>query len=161
LSPVLLGFVPERRKGDGVEAEKIFLDILHMDPYYIDAKMNLGNVYRTLLNNPEAAIRQYHQILDLDPTHVSTLVNLADILRSQGNVMGALPLLERALKRDSRDGNALANLSLCFHQLGNTDEAVRIAELCLMHHPSHGTCNQIHDMFVRELEEIEEELRNQ
>ncbi|NYF78895.1 tetratricopeptide repeat protein [Granulicella arctica] len=112
----------------GADAERSFLTCLRLDPHHLRAEYNLGLVYE-LLQRPDAAITAYRTAIAWEEASSSAkdiqpYLDLGMLLRKQGKVSDAVPLLVQATNGAPRNPLAHQELGLAYEQLGRNDEAL-------------------------------------
>lgn len=97
------------RRGRREEALRLLQASLAVDPSYVDAHSNLGNVYKEMgdLENARAA---YGRAIELDPKHAAALNNLGITLRGLGHPDAAVEILLRAHELSPGSADILQNL---------------------------------------------------
>lgn len=117
------------------DAERSFLTCLRLDPHHLRAQYNLGLVYEGL-QRPDSAIAAYRTAIAEETSSpandVQPYLDLGMLLRKQGKVADALPLLTvAAAGKGARNPLAHQELGLAYEQLGRNDDAIfqlKIAE---------------------------------
>jgi tetratricopeptide (TPR) repeat protein len=113
-------------EGHGEDAQRALLTCLRLDPHHLQAEYTLGHVYE-MLQRPDAAEQAYRTAIAWqDSTEQKDTVPylaLGTLLREQGHVAEAIPLLVVAAKGDSRNPIAHQELGLAYEQLGRYNEA--------------------------------------
>lgn len=119
--------VLKEREGDLAGARRQYELALELDPSFVTAWVNAGNVHLKLADYPEAE-RCYRAALELDPDHPRALNNLAwSYLVRKEKIAEAVGLLERAIAADpDRRWLYLDSLGWARHQEGKTDQAIAI-----------------------------------
>ncbi len=110
------------------DAERSFLACLRLDPHFLRAQYNLGLVYEAL-QRPESAIAAYRTAIAAEAASsskdVQPYLDLGMLLRKQGKVADALPLLAVAAGGNgARNPLAHQELGLAYEQLSRNEEAV-------------------------------------
>lgn len=129
--PALLQQALARHKqADYVEAERLYLRVLEIDPRNFDA-LHLRGVVARQRGNPSLAIELIGQAIAVDPTQAAPYCNLGAALQDAGDSAAALVQFEHALaiRPDyamalNNRGNALRNLGLHEAALQSYDEAL-------------------------------------
>jgi predicted TPR repeat methyltransferase len=104
------------------EAIDLIRRSLELDPDYVDARSNLGNIYR-LRGDMPAALREYRRVLDLSPKMPDTLNNLGTVLSREGDLKGAAEAYRKAIAIEPDHGEAWLNLGNVFRRAGRYEEA--------------------------------------
>jgi tetratricopeptide (TPR) repeat protein len=109
------------------DAERSFLTCLRLDPHHVRAEYNLGLVYE-MLQRPDEAIAAYRTAIawqESSPVKdMQPYLDLGMLLRKQGKVREAVPLLTVAAGAGSRNPLAHQELGLTYEQLSRYDEAI-------------------------------------
>ncbi len=85
--------------------------------------ITIGTYNWQVTNDVDAGITAYRSLLDQYPNDSWALNNLALLYYDQGNMDGAMELLERAIQLDTYSPNAYINLAGGLHWLGARDSA--------------------------------------
>jgi tetratricopeptide (TPR) repeat protein len=85
--------------------------------------ITIGTYHWRVTNDVDAGITAYRSLLDQYPNDSWALNNLALLYYDQGNMDGAMELLERAIQLDTYSPNAYINLAGGLHWLGARDSA--------------------------------------
>src|SRR5436190_24272011 len=96
---------------------------LELDPEDPQVKVEHGAYYTYALNDNALAAKTYAEILAVAPNNVDALLGLAD---AQGRQMGwgsRIPVLERILAIDARNGSALVRLANSYRNFRHYDRA--------------------------------------
>jgi tetratricopeptide (TPR) repeat protein len=115
-----LGWALEQR-GDVAAAAAHYARALEINPRYVQAHNNLGNLLA--LQNDPGAVRHYEQALRLAPGYAEAHNNLANVLQAQGDLDRAAEHYARALQLDPEHAAAHANLGRLLAQRGELDRA--------------------------------------
>jgi len=119
--------VLREREGDLPGALRRYQLALELDPSFVTAWVNAGNVHLKLAD-PDEAERCYRTALELDPDQPRALNNLAWSYLVRGErVSEAAGLLERAIASDpERRWLYLDSLGWARYREGKTDEAIAL-----------------------------------
>ncbi len=114
-------------RGELVEAERLYREILASEPNHVDTLNNLGAICARTARSGEAKAL-LERVLARDPTHVDALNNLGGILAELGRLEEASGLIEHALA--VRPGFAVgwSTLGVVLHRLGRLDQAIAALE---------------------------------
>ena len=123
-----------RRLDRHVESVEAFRAAMQVRDRYVEAAGNLGLALLSV-GDDGAAEQVLRQCLEWKPDHADAATNLGNLLRCQGNLMDALPLLERVASQPSVEPQNHANLSLLLSDLGRHAEAVESIRKALAHQP--------------------------
>ena len=121
----VLGIVSDQKQ-NFAEAEKHYKDSLALDPSFVAARNNLGNLYFKTKRAPQA-LAQYHIVLRADPAHVEANLNLGLIYEAGNQPALALRHLERARQRAASDARLMLTLANLYFETGQSDRAVKTA----------------------------------
>lgn len=107
-----------------VEAEAAYREALRLDPTFVSAMTNLGNL-RYRLGDEAGAVTLYERALALDPEQPEAHYNLGFIEFEKGHLTIALPFFEKAVSLDPGFADAHFNLASVLDQLGRGADARR------------------------------------
>ncbi|MGD0017604.1 MAG: tetratricopeptide repeat protein, partial [Verrucomicrobiia bacterium] len=96
---------------------------LQIEPDYIDAHYNLGNILYQLDKLPEA-VEQFKQALRIKPDYAEAHINLGSALFGLGRVMEAIGQYEQALRIKPDSAEAHYNLGVALASQGRIAEAI-------------------------------------
>ena len=103
-------------------AAKAYERAIALEPGYIDAHFNLGNLLMEL-GRPAAAADSYSKALAPDPTNADVLYNLGNALRAQGRLDEAAAVYRRMLAINPEVPAAHNVLGLVLQELGDHEGA--------------------------------------
>ncbi|MAQ14763.1 MAG: MerR family transcriptional regulator [Sandaracinus sp.] len=104
------------------DAEAAYREALRLDPTFVSAMTNLGNL-RYRRGDEKSAMALYETVLELDPNQPEAHYNLGFIRYERGLSAEALPYFERAVALDPGFADAHFNLAACLEELGRRPEA--------------------------------------
>src|ERR1700722_15552942 len=104
-------------------AEKIYEQVIKLDPRSAEARSNLGFAFY-MRNSYPSAIAQFRKALELDPHLDRTQVLLALAYFDSGDVERAIPLLEKAYQSRKDDPVVAAHLGLAYLHQNLDDKAL-------------------------------------
>ena len=110
------------QKGLQAEAEKIYRDVLVMDPKSTDAHYGIGNLYQKQ-NKFQDAIQQYKKTLEIDPTYFNAYNNLGVVYIFLEDWKHAAEILEKSTKLKPGFAESQYNLGIVYLQMGETAKA--------------------------------------
>lgn len=113
-----------------LEAEAAYREALRLDPTFVSAMTNLGNL-RFRLGDEKGAVAFYEKALALDPEQPEAHYNLGFIEFEKGHLSVALPYFEKAVSLDPGFADAHFNLASVLDQLDREREARRHWEIYL------------------------------
>lgn len=106
------------------DAEAAYREALRLDPTFVSAMTNLGNL-RYRLGDEGGALALYRKALAIDPDQPEAHYNLGFIDFEKGHAESALPFFERAVALDPGFADAHFNLASVLDQLGRAGDARR------------------------------------
>ena len=136
------------------EAERCLRRALALDPGFVDARYNLGNVLRDLNRSGEAEAA-YRRTIDEDPDHRDALNNLGLLTMDRHRLEEAEAFLRRARGLDPANAGILWNLASCLEQRNRLDEAHAIVVELLNSAPDDVAANLIAARLERRLGALE------
>ena len=104
------------------DAEAAYRDALRIDPTFVSAMTNLGNL-RFRRGDEAGAVKLYELALALDPDQPEAHYNLGFIQFEKGHADLALPFFERAVELDPGFADAHFNLASVLEHLGRMNDA--------------------------------------
>jgi eukaryotic-like serine/threonine-protein kinase len=119
--------------GDKSHAVTLYRALLQSYPDYYDARLNLGNLLRSLRRYDEAAA-EYEQVIRLVPGHAGSLINLATTFSVSNRVAEALDAYERAFAVEPgwrSSGNLNHEYGVTLIRAGRPEEASKVFALTL------------------------------
>jgi tetratricopeptide (TPR) repeat protein len=106
-----------------VEAEADYRQALKIEPNFLDAILNLANLY-ALNQRMLEAVTLYDELLEKDPHHIDALFNRANTHKKLKNFEQALKDFERVTKLDPKHARAYLNQGNTFLAIEQLDEAI-------------------------------------
>lgn len=122
--------------GNYDEALKHYLAVLAADEFNVEARNNLGLLYRQRRQSAEA-IEQFRRALAANPQYVTARSNLAVVLMEAGRLTEARAELRAAAAVEPRNADLLVNLALVEKADRHRDEAIELLLRALGHQPRH------------------------
>jgi len=110
-------------KGFNEEAKKIYHSIIQIDPDYVNAYVNLGNIYYSE-GMLEEAENLYIKALRIDPDHPEANYNLANLLEERGDLKKAVLFYIKAVYEEPSFADAHFNIARVYEKLGERQNAV-------------------------------------
>jgi len=104
------------------EAKGAFMLETALNPDFVDAHVNLGNIY-FLERNFERAIEEYKDVLEIDPKRPEGLSNLGQVYLLLNQPELALQYFEKFSKEKPDDGKGHYFLGLVYTKLGDQKKA--------------------------------------
>tara|TARA_B100000787_G_C16192681_1_gene298508 strand:+ start:1275 stop:3038 length:1764 start_codon:yes stop_codon:yes gene_type:complete len=105
-----------------------------INPDYVDAHYNLGNIYRQI-DQLDNAIECHQRVIDINPSHEEAQYNLGVSLFESGFLFEAIDHFEKALVINPKNIEAQINLGNIFVELDQTYEAIEQYEKILITNP--------------------------
>jgi tetratricopeptide (TPR) repeat protein len=106
-------------------AQKIYEQVVRLDPGLAEGHFNLGFALYRLDNYPRA-IEELQKSLELDPRLDEAEVLLALSYFDTGQLRQAIPLLEKVYQRKKDDPEIAAHLGLAYLRVGQADKALAV-----------------------------------
>jgi tetratricopeptide (TPR) repeat protein len=106
------------------EAQVAYQRALELDPHYVPALINLGNLHYGQ-GRPDEARGCFERAIEFDPTNAKARFNLGNVLQDRNEHQAALILFRDAVALDPHFADAIFNLALTCEQLGLIDVAQR------------------------------------
>jgi predicted O-linked N-acetylglucosamine transferase (SPINDLY family) len=107
------------------EAEKLYTAAIAANPNLLDARFNLGNLYRKL-NRPQDALGCYQAALRIDPQNARAYLNLGLAAGDVGDLDAAIECFRKAVSLDRGIPDAFNLLGDSLHRAGRNDEAIAV-----------------------------------
>jgi tetratricopeptide (TPR) repeat protein len=104
------------------EAKAAFLIETALSPDFVDARLDLGNIY-VLENNLGRALEEYQEVLAIDPDQPEAYYNLGQIYLSLNQDQLALKRLQRYVELKPDSGAGHYYLGLTYARLGDRAQA--------------------------------------
>jgi len=117
-------------------ADKIFKQLVALEPGNADAHSNLGHVTRGL-RRPREAEQHLRRAVELNPGHARALRTLADIRLAAGCTEEAVTILRQALDAEPANPGLLGHLGAALHRSGDFAGAETAYRAALAADPSH------------------------
>ncbi len=112
-----------QQQGRLPEAEGAYRKAVKIEPGFVEAYNNLGNVLVDLDRYPEA-IRAYRKAIDLSPDHPMLFNNMGNALQLHGENDRAVKWLNKAIENNPAYADAYNNLGHAFSDLGDIEKAI-------------------------------------
>lgn len=113
----------ELRQGRIAEAERIFRQIVDLQPAHADASHGLA-ICLSQRGDFQAALPHYDAALKANPAHVGCLNNLGNALQGLRRFDAALDCYERAITLDPSNSTFHTNRGNCLKELGRPEDAL-------------------------------------
>ncbi len=131
-----------------MEAIPLYKKVIQWDGRIVEARYNLGDIYRRRKMNEEA-LEQYTAILKIDPAFSNAPLAVAELYGAKGEETKAIPYLEAALKVKPFDFNLMRYLVGIYHRSGMLDKAIPMYWSIVEAYPQ--TFDTLHPSFVAAL----------
>jgi Flp pilus assembly protein TadD len=169
-------------RGDIQAALERYVRVLNMYPEDVEALMNIGHICMALGQNEDARVF-FNRILELDPFNDdarklidridppwtgeqasprdgNALYPEAQALSAQGNITGAIAVLESLVSMEPGNAAALNDLGVLHYQVGNKDQALQYYEKAARSEPNHNIFQKnLADFYLMELGRIEDAMK--
>lgn len=141
-------------RGEYEEAEKHFLNAIAADETHLDSHHRLGllNMKRGDFGNAELS---FSKLINLkkDPVYFS---NLGAALYRQGRLIEAAEAYENAIALDDKRAERLQSLAQVYHELGDSEKALKYFELASRRKPKNNELKMILADYYEQLGRLEE-----
>jgi protein O-GlcNAc transferase len=114
----------------------IVLQAVQLDPNFIDAYINLGNVFKEA-RILDRAVAAYIRALNLSPNNAVVYGNLACVYYEQGLTEFAIDTYRKAIELQPNFPDAYCNLANALKEKGDLEEAERCYETALQLNSNH------------------------
>ena len=123
-----------QQKGKLSAAERAYKKAIKINPDFVEAHHDLGNV---LLDReqPKEAFNTFNKALKLRPRHPMLLTNLGNALQLQGEFEKAIDWFNKAIIQDPNFAGAHNNLANSLRDLGRYQEAVAVYRQAIEKNP--------------------------
>jgi tetratricopeptide (TPR) repeat protein len=128
--------VKHHQQGDLREAERIYRQILHVDPHHVGALHLLGLIAHQVGKN-DMAIDYMTQAVRLNPNYHEAHNNLGIVLKKQGRVAEAVTHHQQALSLRPDWAEAHNNLGLALKEQGRLEEAIACFQRAIRQRPNY------------------------
>ncbi len=118
------------RHGDPVEAERLLLRAVAIDPAVGESYKVLSSLYQRLGRLDDALVVQ-RRLVKIDPRNVLNYVNLANLLARQGDVTPAEEALQQAIQIRPEAAIAYACLAQLYLETGKPEQARSTAQMAV------------------------------
>jgi protein O-GlcNAc transferase len=124
------------QKGQLREAQRLYEQILRVNPRHFDALRMMGRL-AVQGRNPKAAIDLYNQALEVYPNHIETLSALANTLLDLGYPAAAAAPLANLTQIDPKSAEAHNNLGHAMSMTGDQASALACFDAALILRPDY------------------------
>jgi len=115
-----------REKGNFLLAEKILLNALQILPNQQSLLINLGSIYRVLLEF-EKSEKYLKKALEINSNNINAIVNYANLKRDMNNYENSIILYEKAYKMNNKNPTVVINLAGAYQIVGKFE----LSQKCL------------------------------
>jgi len=121
-----------RLGGKPAEAVALYERVLQIDPYNVDAHVQLATLYATPeLDQLEKALSMARKARSLAPSNPAIAGQLGRLARAGGDTVWALPLLQEGVRNNPRDADLLYDLAHCVYALGQVGASLATVDRAL------------------------------
>ncbi len=128
----------EERRGNYHQAAAEYRNVIEKAPGHSAAINSLGYTNQ-MLKRPEMAKESFQRALDADETNGCAAGNLGSIKVLYGDCEGGMELLTKAVEKQCIKAGVLNNISLCYFEKGDFDNAQELARRALSLEPNNPT----------------------
>jgi tetratricopeptide (TPR) repeat protein len=125
------------RGGDFQGAEAYFTEAIRLDPLYVEAHLNLGDVFLKRAE-PRRALTAFEEAAHADPRSAKAQLKLGIVFQTSDELDRAAEHYKKAIDLRGDFFEARMNLAAVLAQLGCHDEALTHLELAVRIRPDHG-----------------------
>ena len=136
-------------------AEKLYIEVLKINPNYAEAYSNLGAIF-SLLENLQKAKNCYKKAIKINPSYATAYNNLGVVLQQLGESKKAKNCYERAIKINPNYAAAYNNLGSTFKKLGSNEKAKSCYEKTIKINPNYVDAYKNLGTIFRKLEKFQE-----
>jgi tetratricopeptide (TPR) repeat protein len=123
--------------GNYDEALKHYLAVLAADEFSVEARNNLGLLYRERGLTMQA-IEQFRRAIAINPQYVKARSNLAVVLMDAGRLAEARAELRAAMTIAPRNADLIVNMALVEKADSHRDQAIELLIRAIGYQPTHG-----------------------
>jgi len=128
--------VKNHQEGKTDIAQKLYNQVLKIDPNHSQALNNLGNIFQDLGEHQKAK-NCYEKAIEISPDYVDAHYNLGNMFKNLGEHQKAKDCYEKAIEIDPNHVDAHNNLGNIFHKLGENQKAKDCYEKVIEIDPNH------------------------
>ena len=149
--------VEHHQAGRFPEAERIYRQILEVQPNQVDARQLLGTIaYQT--GKTEEAIAHYQQALALNPNYAEVHNNLGAAFWQLGNAEAAIPAYREAVRLKPDYSDAYHNLGIALRHQKQTVEAIAAYRNAIALKPNYADAHTNMGLALREIGQLDEAI---
>ena len=138
-------------------AEKLYNQVLKIDPNYLPALNNLGVLYKKLGKHNKAK-SCYEKAITLNPNNIDILYNLGNIFQKLEEYQKAKDYYEKVIKINSNYTDAYNNLGVVFQKLGKYQKAKNCYEKVITIIPNYAEAHNNLGIMFQKLEEYQKAI---
>ena len=112
-----------QQKNNFKEALNFYNQVLEIDPNNLNARINLGAVFKGLGDNKKAK-NCYEKVIEITPNYVNAHINLGNIFKDLKEYQKAKNCYEKAIEINPNETKAHNNLGNIFKELKKYEEAI-------------------------------------
>ena len=124
-----LGYAAQMR-ADLAGAQRYYLKVITENPAILDARNNLGIIYKKAGRYDEA-LRLYEEELKLAPGRAYVIGNIGNLMVAKGDCRSAVEYYKRQLAAEPGIRRTYDNLVSCLLRIGDIEEATRYKQIAL------------------------------
>jgi len=128
--------VKNHQEGKTDIAQKLYNQVLKIDPNHSQALNNLSNIFQDLGEHQKAK-DCYEKAIEISPDYVDAHYNLGNMFKNLGEHQKAKDCYEKAIEIDPNHVDAHNNLGNIFHKLGENQKAKDCYEKVIEIDPNH------------------------
>jgi len=113
-------------KLDAENALKSYQTALALNPYDYNTRYNLGELYRTLLEDDEKALEEFVIAIGGNPSHGEANYKAGLICAQNGMLKEAIRYFEASLQNDRRQVSRLLQLAAAYERIGDRHTALSV-----------------------------------
>ncbi len=145
----LFGFLTYKQSLTWKNTETLFLHTFQYYPDAVQARINLGFVYResNLINK---ALDQFNEVLRIDPHFALAYTNIGVIYEKQGRNDEAMAEYKKGIAADKSRTDSYLSLGMLYEKLGRNDEAFEMYQTVQKMNPNFaGIYNNLGSIYVQ------------
>ena len=148
-----------QQKGKLSAAERAYSKAIKINPDFVEAHHDLGNVLLDR-DRPKEAFNIFNKALKLRPGHPMLLTNLGNALQLQGEMEKAIGWFNEAITQDSSFVGAHINLANAYRDMGRYQEAVAAYKQAIQLNPGFADTYYNLGSLLTELGELDDAVVN-
>ena len=138
-------------------AEKLYNQVLKINPNYLPALNNLGVLYKKLGKHNKAK-SCYEKAITLNPNNIDILYNLGNIFQKLEEYQKAKDYYEKVIKINPNYTDAYNNLGVVFQKLGKYQKAKNCYEKVITIIPNYAEAHNNLGIMFQKLEEYQKAI---